>query len=185
MTVSTSRLQFEWVPSPNFTPSEHRAITCLVVHATATSGIESPRRWLCDPTAKKSAHYLIGKDGTVLQLVQDKDIAWHAGESEWKGKKWVNHFSIGIELVNLNDGKDPYPLAQLNSCQDLLSELCQDYGVNPIDVIGHKDVAPGRKSDPVGFPFEAVRKNLATSLTKEITSLWIRTLSFIQKFLSY
>lgn len=151
----------EWCPSPNFkavTPD--RKITCIVIHATATSGIDSPRDWLCSPESKVSAHYLIGRTGLILNLVHETNIAWHAGESEWKGKKGVNAFSIGIELVNSNDGIMEYPEDQLMSCADLVSAICQERGIKTEDVVGHLDVAPGRKTDPAGFPWPQFREML-------------------------
>jgi N-acetylmuramoyl-L-alanine amidase len=149
------RKGFTVVASPNFKkPASPRAITCVVIHSTATTGIDSPKRWLCDPESKASAHYLIGQDGHVLQLVDEKNIAWHAGESEWRGKHAVNAFSVGIELVNANDGKDKYPAAQFEACASLTALICKEYGVALEDVVGHKDVAPGRKTDPAGFPWD-------------------------------
>lgn len=150
-------------PSPNFKPKAvgERKITCIVIHATATSGISSPREWLCNPASRVSAHYLIGKDGVILQLVEEKDVSWHAGESEWKGQEFVNGFSIGIELVNANDAKDPYPQEQLDVCVKLVAAICKDYGIACCDVVGHRDIAPGRKTDPARFPFDEFRMRLA------------------------
>jgi N-acetylmuramoyl-L-alanine amidase len=72
----------------------------LVIHYTAGRSAESSVRWLCDPAAKASAHLVIGRDGTVSQLVPFNRIAWHAGNSFWNGRYGVNGFSIGIELDN-------------------------------------------------------------------------------------
>src|SRR3990167_6933791 len=101
--------------SPNYRAGNKRKITCVILHATARSGIVSPLEWLTSPQSKVSAHYLIGKDGKIYQLVDDEDIAWHAGISYWRGKENVNTFSVGIELVNANDGKDSYPQAQIDA----------------------------------------------------------------------
>mgnify|MGYP001558695446 CR=1 FL=1 len=156
----------EWIPSPNFTAvSPDRDVTCIVLHATATEGIDSPLRELCDPKPKTpekrvSAHYLIGKDGRILHLVHETNVAWHAGVSAWKGRIGVNNFSIGIELVNLNNGADPYPKPQLDACAGLVLAICQERGVHTDDVIGHLNVAPGRKDDPKGLDLVAFRKRL-------------------------
>lgn len=158
----SARPDSTWTPSPNFhIPAATRKVTCVVIHATATSGIESPKSWLCNPDSKVSAHYLIGLDGEILHLVHESDIAWHAGESEWRGEKFVNNFSVGIELVNANDGVMSYPEAQLESCAALVKAICADNKIAPEDVIGHLDIAPGRKTDPAEFPWNEFRMTLA------------------------
>lgn len=147
--------------SPNYRKGpKNRKITCVVLHATATSGLQSPKEWLCDPASQVSSHFLIDLDGTIYQLVDDNDIAWHAGVSEWKGQDNVNDFSIGIELVNANDGKMPYPPEQLSSLVGLVAEICEVNNITATDVIGHRDIAPGRKTDPAGFPFDDFRMDL-------------------------
>jgi len=92
--------------------------------------------------------------------VDEKNIAWHAGESEWKGQKGVNTFSIGIELVNANDGKMPYPQEQIDACAALVVPICKDNSISIADVVGHCDIAPGRKTDPAGFPWEDFKLKL-------------------------
>lgn len=151
-----------WCPSPNFLSAPAgRKVTCVVIHATETAGLDSPKAWLTNPESKVSAHYLIGTDGTIYHLVHEANVAYHAGESVWKGVEWVNHFSVGIELVNLNDGVAPYPEAQLAACAALVAAVCEDHGVAPEDVVGHRDIAPGRKTDPgAAFPWDAFRARL-------------------------
>ena len=154
-------------PSPNFREAKKRDITLVVLHATATSKIGSPLEWLCDKESEKSAHYLIDTNGDIYQLVQEDNIAWHGGFSEWKGKQdprhSVNGFSIGIEMVNPNDGITTYPDAQM----DAVTELCHDIlarrkNLTPGDFVGHLQVATplGRKNDPAGFDLEAFRNSL-------------------------
>lgn len=148
-----------WKPSPNFTPATDRPISCIVLHATATKFLASPLEWLTSEVSKVSAHYLIDLDGTIYNLVLDKDIAWHAGVSSWRGKSSVNMFSIGIEMVNPNDGS-PYPEEQYKSCKALVEYLLDQYPIVPRDVVSHAEAAPGRKTDPAGFDMEKFRKNL-------------------------
>lgn len=73
----------------------------LVVHYTAGVSLDSSTRWLCDPASGASAHLIIGRDGSVNQLVPFDHVAWHAGLSGWKGLTGLNRFSIGIELDNM------------------------------------------------------------------------------------
>jgi AmpD protein len=93
---------------------------------------------------KVSAHYLIRRDGEVIQYVPCEMRAWHAGASRWKGREGCNDFSIGIEL----EGADDVPFAepQYESLARLARELQSRYG--NLDFTGHSDVAPGRKADP-------------------------------------
>jgi N-acetyl-anhydromuramyl-L-alanine amidase AmpD len=82
----------------------------IVVHYTASGNFATTRDRLLNKESKVSAHYLIGRAGEIVQLVPLNKCAWHAGESEWKGYKGLNKYSIGIELVSfgplvLKDGK--------------------------------------------------------------------------------
>ncbi|MEE8523558.1 MAG: N-acetylmuramoyl-L-alanine amidase [Thermoanaerobaculia bacterium] len=70
----------------------------LVVHYTAGSSAESSVDWFKNPLAKASAHLVIGRDGSIVQMVPFDRVAWHAGISEWQGRSGVNGFSLGIEL---------------------------------------------------------------------------------------
>jgi N-acetylmuramoyl-L-alanine amidase len=95
-----------WHPSPMYATKTDRKISAIVLHHTGDHSTEGAVSWLCDPKAKASTHYIIGLEGEIYQLVKDEDIAWHAGESEFKGVKYVNQFSIGIELTG-DTSKEP------------------------------------------------------------------------------
>lgn len=101
---------------------------------------------LCDPQAEVSAHYLICRHGSVTQLVDEDHRAWHAGAGEWRGHADINSRSIGIELDNT--GRHPFPEAQMAALGTLLRDLMRRWPIRPEDVIGHSDMAPGRKCDP-------------------------------------
>jgi AmpD protein len=99
-----------------------------------------------------SAHLLVARDGSVVQYVPFQRRAWHAGASQWRGRERCNDFSIGIEL----EGTDatPYTPAQYETLARIAAELCHAYPMlAPDAVVGHSDVAPGRKSDP-GISFD-------------------------------
>ncbi len=91
---------------------------------------------------------------------RERCTAWHAGVSELDGRTGVNDFSVGIELVNLNDGKDPYPEAQYEAVKRILLDLRTRWEVPDERVVSHAAIARpvGRKSDPVGFDFEKLLK---------------------------
>nr|WP_314875442.1 N-acetylmuramoyl-L-alanine amidase [uncultured Pseudomonas sp.] len=103
-----------------------------------------------------SSHYLIG-DGpaTVYQLVDESRRAWHAGDSQWDGRTWLNSTSIGIEIVNpgFDDTPNgrvwyPYSEAQVQSLIALLKDIVKRNNIKPRYIIGHSDIAPLRKLDP-------------------------------------
>ncbi|MEK7549697.1 MAG: N-acetylmuramoyl-L-alanine amidase [Patescibacteria group bacterium] len=103
-----------------------------------------------------SAHYLIDRKGNVYRLVEDTNIAYHAGSSTMKdGRSNVNNFSIGIEMMNLDDGKSEYTSAQYASVNSLVSSLKSQYAIT--SVVGHDDIAPGRKTDPWNFDWKKLK----------------------------
>ena len=93
---------------------------------------------------KVSAHFLIRRDGELLQFVPCSKRAWHAGESLWRGRARCNDFSVGIELEGT--GEVSYADAQYDRLAALTRALKERYGI--VDIAGHSDIAPGRKRDP-------------------------------------
>jgi AmpD protein len=93
---------------------------------------------------KVSAHFLVRRDGELLQFVPPARRAWHAGASSWRGRSRCNDYSIGIELEGSDDA--PYEDAQYRALGALLTRL---RGELPLRAIaGHCEIAPGRKTDP-------------------------------------
>lgn len=93
-------------------------------------------------------HYMIDRKGNIIRLVKDKDIAYHAGNSKMPdGRTNVNGFSIGVEILNADD--DEYTSAQYGAANNLITYLKKKYNVKYI--VGHDDIAPGRKTDPWNF----------------------------------
>ena len=162
-----SKPAIEWVGSPNYnrrrSPTD---ITAVTIHSTANSSLKGVIDWFNNPNAKVSAHYTIGKDGKIVQHVRDSNRAWHAGKSVWKGRESCNDYCIGIELVNLNDGADPYPEAQHQANVDLCAYLCYTYHISTDDIMGHLDIAlpVGRKSDPRNYDLDRLRREVAQKL---------------------
>ncbi len=91
-----------------------------------------------------SAHFLVRRDGKMLQFVACDDRAWHAGESSWKGRTQCNDFSIGVELEGADHVR--YMAAQYTMLARLSRALRRRYPIT--DIVGHSDIAPGRKTDP-------------------------------------
>ncbi|MEM8592478.1 MAG: N-acetylmuramoyl-L-alanine amidase, partial [Pseudomonadota bacterium] len=121
----------------------------IVLHYTVITPATAALARLCDPEHEVSAHYVIGEEGEVWQLVREEDRAWHAGEGEWCGKSDINSRSVGIELVN--DGASEFAEPLMASLEALLPGIMARWGIKPEGVIGHSDMAPGRKVDPGAF----------------------------------
>lgn len=118
----------------------------IVLHYTAMQSARAALERLCDPDAEVSAHYLIGEDGHSWQMVEESQRAWHAGAGRWGDVCDVNSRSIGIELANRGD--HPFPEPQMAALEALIPGIMARWRVPPERVIGHSDMAPGRKCDP-------------------------------------
>ncbi|HYE71320.1 MAG TPA: 1,6-anhydro-N-acetylmuramyl-L-alanine amidase AmpD [Aquabacterium sp.] len=104
-----------------------------------------------------SSHFVIRRDGELLQFVSCDERAWHAGRSHWRGRDACNDFSIGIELEGLEG--ELFERAQYECLAPLLRAIDARYPVR--DVAGHEHVAPGRKIDPgPGFDWAGLRARL-------------------------
>jgi N-acetylmuramoyl-L-alanine amidase len=165
-----------------------KKLSYLVMHYTAGPSLEGTIRTFSDPAREVSAHLVIDRDGTVVQMVPFDRVAWHAGPSSWKPAgslvplKSLNFYAIGIEMVNAGPltktqgGKflswwggeiaasevvevDPslpasfgkrywhrFPEEQVSVAIDVARTLVDTYRLK--DVLGHSDIAPGRKTDP-------------------------------------
>ena len=132
-----------WQPSPNF---GERVPSIVVIHYTGSDSAAAALRVLSDQRTEVSAHYLVVRDGTIVQLVDERARAWHAGESRWGTVTDLNSASIGIELDN--NGVEPYPQAQIDALLNLLADLSRRYRIPAANIVGHADIAPRRKADP-------------------------------------
>lgn len=150
------------VPSPNFDerPGDE-AIRLIVIHSISLppgefGGTEILQLFTnsLDPGAhpyfreiqglRVSAHFLVRREGELIQFVSCFDRAWHAGISCWMGQANCNNFSIGIELEGCDEL--PFEDAQYLTLNRLLAELRSSFSIEAI--VGHSDIAPGRKTDP-------------------------------------
>ena len=159
----------------------------IVMHFTSAGSLDSTISWFRNPSAKVSAHLVIDRDGTIVQMVPFNLKAWHAGESRWGRIEGLNSHSIGIELVNwgqltwaayrwkswtgkvlqesevkeefikgIKTGWQTYPDEQLKAAEDACIAISQAFPIK--DILGHSDIAPGRKADPgPAFPMTAFR----------------------------
>ena len=150
--------------SPNYSKKTRlkKDIKFVIIHYTGMqSEIESFKR-LMDPQYKVSSHYLINRKGEIIQMVKEKNIAWHAGKSRWKKFKNLNNYSIGIELVNKGHqfGYQNFSRQQISSLIKLCTKLKKKYLIKKENFLGHSDIAPLRKADPgEKFPWKKLSKS--------------------------
>ena len=140
------------LPSPNWDDRHADAgpVDTLVLHYTGMVSAEAALARLTDREAKVSAHWCIGEDGTLWRLVPEEQRAWHAGLSEWRGRRSVNDFSVGVELVNPGHehGYRPFPPAQMDALLDLACVIVARHPIDARNVVAHSDIAPMRRQDP-------------------------------------
>lgn len=167
------------VASPNFgARPPGMAIDLVVVHAISLppgvyggDAIERLFTNRLDPQAhdsfaevaglRVSAHFVIRRDGELLQFVDVEQRAWHAGTSSWRGRNGCNDFSVGIELEGLPG--EAFEAAQYHCLAALLADLAERWPI--AEVTGHEHVAPGRKDDP-GHTFDWPRLASLVSTTQ-------------------
>lgn len=138
-------------PSPNF--GERKGVSrpdMILIHYTGMETCEAAIARLCDPGPEVSAHYVISEAGQITQLVAEDRRAWHAGLSEWEGETDINSRSIGIELANPGplDDLPPFPEPQMTALEWLIADIRTRWAIPDARILGHSNVAPGRKADP-------------------------------------
>ena len=144
------------VPSPNHDARKALEIEGIVLHATEDAGDEARAlQWLRAPRSRVSCHLLVSRSGKVSRLVGDRERAWHAGLSWWKGTSDVNSITLGIEIANRNDG-EPYSDVQYRRVADIVAHYCRQ-GLSLDDVVSHAAIAGGRKTDPIGWDWDRFR----------------------------
>lgn len=115
-----------------------------------------------------SAHCFIRRDGEIIQYVSFNNRAWHAGVSSYKGREKCNDFSIGIELEGTDD--IPYTAEQYQQLSKVSAALLTKYPLISDNIVGHSDIAPGRKTDPgAAFDWHYYRSLLSGIISKDRT----------------
>lgn len=129
-----------------------RPISSLILHYTGVPTAADALELLLSPKAQVSAHYFVDEDGTILQLVPEARRAWHAGRSFWAGEEDMNSASIGIEIVHPGHADPrPFPPEQIDAVARLCLDICARNAIPASRVLGHSDIAIGRKIDPGEF----------------------------------
>jgi N-acetylmuramoyl-L-alanine amidase len=151
------------IKSPNHSIKNRKKkkIKFIVFHYT---GMQSERVAIERLTSKKSkvsSHYLINMDGKITKMIDEKNIAWHAGKSKWKNLINLNNHSIVIELVNKGHqfGYENFSKKQISKLVLLCKILIKKYKIKKKNILGHSDIAPLRKIDPgEKFPWKYLSK---------------------------
>ena len=161
----------------------------IILHYTANCSLSKTIQLFYDYFRPVSTHYVIGADGKIVQMVDESKRAWHADRSAWRKNKQINTYSIGIEITNpgytetltnpcsifdphvwnIKTAKQvagssfywhPFTQKQIKSVIDLCKDIMQRYDIAPQNILGHSDIAPGRKMDPGPlFPWRLLAKN--------------------------
>ncbi len=155
------------IPSPNFSSRDGHQVDMIVIHAISLPAGQFGTGHVLDfflnrldlsahPSFRElqevrvSAHYFIDREGKVIELVDPDQMAWHAGKSSFEGREGCNPFSIGIELEGTLD--HPFTNDQYRALVELCRLLIERYPlITPERIVGHADIAPGRKGDPGPF----------------------------------
>ena len=163
-------------------PSSPRDIKYVIITDSENPSLKSLKNMMKKGDIKASYHYIIGVDGTVEKIINEENIAWHAGRSEWKGEKNLNPISIGIGLVHLSskDGSNwlkldkghpavgpDYPPEQLDALVNLLAVISKKYDITAENILTKHDIAPERRrTDLYGNGMESIRSRVKEILDK-------------------
>lgn len=132
--------------------ANRKALDMLIIHSTNSNQAEGTIQWFMNPKnpAKSSSHYVVSQTGEIFQMVEEEDIAYHAGKSEWiidgKVRTNISYYSIGIEVAC--DQISSYTTVQLQALVELCNDIITRRKINTALVLRHSDISPGRKRDP-------------------------------------
>lgn len=126
----------------------------VILHHTAQNSLEQTIKTFTLARTQVSSHYVVSRDGKVVQMLNDYLRANHAGSGRWGNDTDLNSSSIGIEIDN--NGSEPYSDVQIRSVMAILGTLKKRYNIPAANFIGHADIAPTRKPDPNNFPWKVL-----------------------------
>ena len=145
-------MKIKTIKSPNHSKRyrNKKKIIFIVLHYTGMQSERVSVERLTNKKSKVSSHYLINREGKIIKMVDEKNIAWHAGKSKWKNFVNINNQSIGIELVNKGHqfGYEDFSNKQISQLALLCRILIKKYKIKKKNILGHSDIAPLRKQDP-------------------------------------
>ena len=156
---SGPRFKEKQLNTPNVSAGRRITPKAVVLHHTAGSYAGSVA-WCMDPASKVSYHCIVAKDGRRTVLADPDERTWHAGKSEWHGRKDLNSWSI-VASFEGDTNTEPLTLAAMESMAEYLVPIMRQYGLELPDVTDHRTVAPGRKDDLAWRELERFKAYLA------------------------
>lgn len=158
--VSPGRNEVAWYASPHFDSRPVGVVVdTIVLHHTAGTSLAGTVTWFADPGSRVSAHFTVGRDGSIIQHVSTFQRAWHAGASlDAFGRPGVNGFSIGIEIDHPGTSGTPYTVEQVEAVAHLVAAMMYRFPIRQIT--SHMCVATpvGRKIDPIEYPWHTLSR---------------------------
>jgi beta-lactamase class A len=165
------------IPMPNswwegYRPWKIEPLSALVLHHTAQETDEECIALFQKPESRVSSHFLVGRDGRLVQFVSLEHRAWHAGSSVLHGRTALNRTSIGVEITG-DGNRHPFTAAQVETVVRLVGVLTAMFELESPWIAGHEHIAPDRKNDPGAlFPWnQVVRRGLALAQELNIRSV--------------
>ena len=157
MQKNVEKMSINYSPNFNSKKRSRSMIKYLIYHYTGMKSEIAAIKKLTNLNSKVSCHYLIKFNGEIVRIVPDLYVAWHAGISSWKNVKFLNKYSIGIEISNPGHNYQyvNFTKKQINSVLKLSKFLKKKYKIKSKFILGHSDISPDRKKDPgEKFPWQ-------------------------------
>ena len=144
------KINISYSPNQSVKIRSKKDIIFIIIHYTGMQSERACTRRLMDIKSKVSTHYLINRKGSIIQMVDEKNTAWHAGKSKWRNFINLNNRSIGIELLNKGHqfGYENFSKKQISQLILLCKSLIKKYKIKKTNILGHSDIAHLRKKDP-------------------------------------
>ena len=129
---------------------KNKIVKYIVIHYTGMKNLNLAYQKLSDDHSNVSCHYLISRNGIILNLLCPKFKAWHAGQSKWRNQININDYSIGIELENKGHENryTKFTKRQYSSLKKLLNFFKNNFYIIDKNILFHSDISPNRKMDP-------------------------------------
>ena len=162
MQKNVEKMIINYSPNFNLKKRDKNKIKYLIYHYTGMKNDKSAIKKLTSANSNVSCHYYITASGTLIQMVPDLYIAWHAGQSQWRKHKSLNYNSIGIEISNPGHkyGYRNFNDNQVRTIIKISKLIIKKYKIHKKNMLGHSDIAPLRKIDPgEKFPWKLLFKN--------------------------
>ena len=162
MQKNVGKMSINYSPNFNLRKRSFSKVKYLIFHYTGMKSEKGAIKRLTNNNTEVSCHYFIKRNGRIIKIVPDLYIAWHAGISSWKKDKFLNSYSIGIEISNPGHeyGYKDFSPSQIKSVISLSKKLKKKYKIKKENILGHSDIAPLRKKDPgEKFPWKILYKN--------------------------